>query len=126
MLSYRIRIAVLLLIVLEGCSENVKFTQKDLSNHPWLASFTPKVVEFDGTHDIDNGKLDASFTSELEMQDYFYFIDSLSQAEGWEKTFAANGERIFTKNIPYLSDEPDTVIVKVSYLESKRISLKVR
>lgn len=124
MLNYRI--SIFLLIMLGSCQENVKFTQEDLSNHPWLSLFVPKLVDFDGTHDIDNGKLDASFTSELQLQDYFYFVDSLSQIEGWKKTFEGENERVFAKNIPFLSGEPDTVVVKISYLESKRFSLEVR
>lgn len=87
------------IVFLFGCCDNVAFERKDLEKHPWLMIFTPQLVELDGVHNIDNDYLRMSFISELNSPNYFVYVDSLAQKEGWDIAYRKDQKRVFIKSL---------------------------
>lgn len=102
-----------------GCCDNVSFTREDLEKHSWLKVFTPRLLDLEGVHNIDNDYLRLGFRTEFGPVEYFSNIDRSAVEQGWKLVYSLGQDRVFTRDM-----QGDLAVVKIHYSESGWISLK--
>jgi len=107
-------------LILAGC-DRINIREDDLRKYPEIQPFILAHEKFEGSHDIDLGKLKFSYELNKPYTAPFVTLDSIAARHNWIIKSPADDERIYEKKIKSYpaNNEADSLYLKFDSDENR-------